>query len=327
MNIYIYSIKTKNNSSFGNHLCNIIISLYIYYINKNVKIYFIDNDFKYKIGITLFDILPNIKEFINIIPSWEEFNKKNIKTNIIRCSKINNIKSLKFNDKLKNLQIQGISRLYRYIHEIYNNLPKKFQNLLTINQNIINDDILKLKNTEYIAIHIRYGDKLNIISHNQKRFQYILYTPEYYINIINYFISKKKIIYVVTDDNEIVQNFILKKFKNVKNIILLDINWINAYYLLLNSKYLVLSQSTMSWCAFVLNKKLEQAIYIDIPDKILKKYIQQFYDYKINKNTDIILNKRLLVLNKQSKNFNYKRFLLNYNILLIKKMIKHKNNL
>ena len=83
----------------------------------------------------------------------------------------------------------------------------------------------------------------------------------------------------------------------------------------------------MSWCAFFLNKKLEQAIYIDIPDKILKKYIQQFYDYKINKNTDIILNKRLLVLNKQSKNFNYKRFLLNYNILLIKKMIKHKNNL
>ena len=90
--------------------------------------------------------------------------------------------------------------------------------------------ILDLSKTYYSLIHIRYGDKIHIMNKylGTPKFDYFLiYTPQYYIDMINMLLHKnpnKKII-ILSDSFDIINEFIINKvddFKNNPNIILMD---------------------------------------------------------------------------------------------------------
>ena len=88
---------------------------------------------------------------------------------------------------------------YKYLFRIYNELPKDFKECFKINENIIDKNIKKKVNDkDFCAIHIRYGDKLKLSIDKEKniQFKFLIYTPKYYIKMINIFLKKiKKFIY------------------------------------------------------------------------------------------------------------------------------------
>ena len=137
-----------------------------------------------------------------------------------------------------------------------------------------------------------------------------MYTPDYYINMIISLLKKKnnKKIYILTDDIKIVTNFIMKKIKS-NNVILLDIPFFESFYILSKARYIVLSISSFSILATLINKKLKTAYYLERPSDISKYAIGEENIIKNNDKIKIIDNKK---------------YILNYNFKLMLKMIKSK---
>ena len=71
---------------------------------------------------------------------------------------------------------------------MYSTFSEKDKNIfLNFNEDIITDKrVFDYKKLDYTILHIRYGDKLhytkNNIKDNKNINEYLLYTPEYYIN-------------------------------------------------------------------------------------------------------------------------------------------------
>ena len=180
------------------------------------------------------------------------------------------------------------------------------------NINTILNNITKI---DYVAIHIRYGDKFYMLLKdiNKPSFDdFLIYTPEYYIDMIKKYLNMNmnmKII-ILTDSIQLVKEFIinnneLKKHENYKNIILLDTHWITSFYLLLHAKEIVMSCSTFSMCVSYFNENAKCHIVLyhdDQYDKIKKNHMAEEYaiapnwiishnkEYVLNYNKDVLLS-------------------------------------
>lgn len=190
---------------------------------------------------------------------------------------------------------------------MYNKLSNKYKNYLKININLIDKNIISYSKTKYATIHIRYGDKIKLSIENQNKIIYPLYTPQYYYNQI---IKIKKLnlpIIILTDSINIVNKFIIKYYnlENDKDIFIPDINFLNSFYILKNSSYTVLSHSTFSYAAFLLQN-----------DHLNKTYIfcltNKYYSLKFKLLDFLISNKWVIIDND--------KYILNYNKKLLKKM-------
>ena len=179
-----------------------------------------------------------------------------------------------------------------------------------------------IKKLDYVAIHIRYGDKFyNLLRDiNKPSFDdFLIYTPEYYIDMIKKYLNMNinmnmnmKII-ILTDSIKLVKEFIMnnidiknyKKNNNYDNIILLDTNWLSSFYILLHAKEIVMSCSTFSMCASYFNENAKCHIVLyhdDINNNIKKNHMAEEYaiapnwiishdkKYVLNYNKDVLLS-------------------------------------
>jgi hypothetical protein len=322
-NIYILNVI-----GLGNKIYDLIIGLYLKQL-YNYNIYFRD----YKTDHTkindydLETIFVKLNKYVNIInKEYAKYIKRlNLKIygNNIFFTNLDNFKKYFENDLLDAKFILNTFSSYSIIFHIYNELLDKYKKIFIINKSLINKNILKLSNEDYAVIHIRYGDKLKCGLDTTKIF-YGIYTPEYYYNKILYLKRKDTPIYILTDSNMVVKKFILDKYSlfNDNMIKLLNISLIDSFYLMINSSYLIMSLSTLSYSSILLgkyNKNKENILCLpsskkniklipDLPDtnKIYKIFNSKYllnYNKKLNLEMLDYYNKT----NGISNNFYYKR--------------------
>tara|TARA_B100000780_G_scaffold276484_2_gene245152 strand:+ start:23964 stop:24902 length:939 start_codon:yes stop_codon:yes gene_type:complete len=256
---------------FGNKIFDIISILYLinrYSIN-NCKIYVGIKESKHnkKSDPKIYDIFPGFKEQpqLQFIKPYQYYKIKNDhKTQILDVSKIKKLSDL---PNLLNgtYDINKKHYMYRFITEMYSEIKEtKFKNIFDINKQLITNEIINFAKSEYVCVHIRYGDKLEI-AFKKKTTTFIIYKPEYYIELIKFFLKNTSLpIYILTDSNNVVGEFILPFVKNPR-VQLLKVSYWDSFYLLKNSTYSVLSFSTFGLLASMFNKKLKQSIILKRP--------------------------------------------------------------
>ena len=185
-----------------------------------------------------------------------------------------------------------ITNNYKLVYEIYSSLSQKDKDIfLNFNKNILSDKFTldSIMYKPYSIAHIRYGDKLNYLKYyinkpdvdittllNAKKGessnidQFLLYTPEYYIDKINELLettNENMNVYIITDSVNIVKQFIMNNpsIKNNSRIVLLDkMTWWDSFYLLYYASNIILSDSTFAFAGAYFNKrraKCEMVIY------------------------------------------------------------------
>jgi hypothetical protein len=300
-NIYIY-----NYVGLGNKIYDLIISLYLKQL-YNCTIYFRDNKtwLTKKNDNNIDIIFVNIKKYVNIIRE-----KKNLKIYPEnykignQFKKLNDFKNYFENNLFDTDLILNTFICYKIIFDIFNNLLDEYKKIFIINKKLLDKNIIKIAKLDYAIIHIRYGDKLNEINNTNKNIITGLYTPEYYYDQILEIKKHKIPIFILTDSNMLVKKFILDKYllNNDKTINILDISLIDSFYLMINSSYLILSFSTLSYASIFLafdkkNKtnilclpslEKQRKTLLDIPDT---KKITKFFDskYLLNYNKKLLL--------------------------------------
>ena len=317
VNLYI-----PTEAGFGNKIFNIIICLYI--LNKIHTKQYIKLVVVIQEGVhnkssdpTIDNIFPKLKNYLTFTPenklpkdfsvrSWTKNNKKIYYSNL-NDNNFNGLKKM-INQNVKHILIVSLHRLYPLVYNAFNSFSKQIKNSFEINTKIISNNILNICKTKrnFVTIHIRYGDKLKIASNNEENNHTLfpIYTPLFYIQMIKAFNKTKTPIYIITDTEIIVKNHIINKLTNneKKNITYLDVPYWDAFYLLKNSPYCVLSFSTFSLLSTMLNKRSNANIIVSrwegnnkyLPEESLidklpnmfilknKKYILN-YDRKLSK--------------------------------------------
>ena len=162
-----------------------------------------------------------------------------------------------------------------------------------------------------MLVHIRYGDKLNISHKSYYKndqdniFKHLIYKPEYYIKMIKKLKKYNKKIFIISDDNIIVKKFILSKI-NYNNVHLLDISFLDSFYLLTKAKYIILSISTFSFLGMLINLNLKKAFYLKRQKELNNNMTPEEMHFNSNK----------------IKIYENKKYILNYDKKLMFNMIK-----
>ena len=299
-----YNILIRN--GFGNKVFETIIGLYIK-DKRNVKLNGILKESKHK-SDEIFDIFPKLKEHMKVI-IYDKEKESEKDYYLLNCK--GDYKSLyleQINTK-QDILINKNYSCYAHIFKMYNQFPKNLKDVYQINKNVISNQVINKCKGNYVAIHIRYGDKLISSNDKGRQHKFLLYSPEFYITTIKKFIKQKKKVYVLTDDNVIVNKFIIDKLHN-KNVELLDLNWKDSFYVLSNCTELVLSMSTFSFLAALINNKLKKTYYVPRP-------------YQISRFT---YPEERAISQKWIKIYN-KKYILNFDLKKIRTMLKYKENL
>ena len=281
-------IFIKNNAGFGNKVFDLIFAIYLYNLyNKNTKnickIHYVlvkSTHDKYN-DPTINTIFLKTKSKINFITE-SHYKKINNKDKIVV---LQDLKNLSLFPKYENLShYTEFSNNFKLVYEMYKTFSKQDKDSFTMNKNILTDkDTLNnITSQHYSLVHIRYGDKLYYLSKiinkpdiNIKTLldkennnnpnpidQFILYTPDYYIDKINELLEstpKNMSIYIITDSVSIVKKFIMShtNFNTNSRIVLLDtMTWWDSFYLLYYASNIILSSSTFCFAGSYFNKKM-----------------------------------------------------------------------
>ena len=225
------------------------------------------------------------KSKINFI---NERQYQNVKKNpYIKINKLYNdnpkLQNLKSFPKYEELSLYNkIDNNFKLVYEMYKTFSQKDKDIfININKNILSDKnkLYKIISQPYSLVHIRYGDKLHYLNkiitkpdidiktlvsknyNNNPIDQFILYTPEYYIDKINELLEKTPNhmnIYIISDSVNIVKQFIMNisSINDNSRIILLDkMTWWDSFYLLYYASNIILSNSTFCFAGAYFNKK------------------------------------------------------------------------
>lgn len=302
-------------SGLGNKIFNLIICVYLKQkYNWNIS---------YSVVYNPHDLLSNVNE-TNI------FQKLHKTINFIDWSEGKILKETgeykKFNKDFVAKDLENIEEYFNFSDKIHLNCPIFYihiekmylqindKSLFEINNNLINNDILEITNNRYCAVNIRYGDKLLLANnYKQDKMFYPIYTPKYYADQI---IKARKIglnVFIFTDSEKIVNEFIIKKygFDRDNKIFLFNISPLESLYLMIHSKYLIMSHSTFSFCAYLFGNNF---------DKIIFATFDNNESYKI---ADNIISDKWTIINN-------KKYILNFDHVVLKQMIyfyyKHVRN-
>jgi hypothetical protein len=312
-------------AGFGNKIFDVIIGLYLK-INLGYTIYYVDTvtshikssdpkikDIFQKISNEFIFISDEEGDYIQYILNYKLYNPQNI----------NNLKELKNYFAQNKLKLRTTA-LYHLVFDMYKTFDSETKKIFDINQNLILDDILSYSKTNYAIIHIRYGDKLNLaidkdnlINKNNinisKGFTFItfpIYTPKYYYDQILQIKKLKIPIVILTDSIKVVKHFIINKYNldNDPDIFIPDINFINSFYLMLYSNFIIMSHSTFSYSAYLLSTNIKEKEHIYVycyTNVFLKKYktadLIISNDWKLIDNKKYILNFDQELVNQMNK--------------------------
>ena len=299
------------NTGFGNKVNDVFISLFIK-DKYGYDVYFVLNQSKHnKLNDPkVSEVFPLLKNEIHFIKN-DNLNKYKVQIELQP--------DLKELPNLLNYNTISLNtwKLYPSIQYIYKNISHKYNNLFSFNMSIIKNNSFKnyILNDTYGVIHIRYGDKLRYgcKSLSKNIYQYLLNTPEYYYQQINYLksINSDMPIFILTDSFPLVKKFIIEHYhlENDKKIIFTDIPFVYSYFLLLNTSYFVLSNSTFAYTAYMLSTKYKLAIFSSLPLNECKR---------IGVSDPFILDS-----NKKNIMIYDKKYILNYNQKLLYKMYNY----
>lgn len=298
----------------GNKLLNVITLLYIKQ-EFNCNIYLgIKRSIHNKNHTSFDDVFYKLKDNIQFKDEkviTQLLDKYPSKINVINGKNVKKIQNIKYMLK-ENNTITNIHKLWKFIGHYIKTI--KYNDYLNINPKYLP----KMKNNKYCCIHIRYGDKLcylkktpllkDLDCQSCTENTYILYTPEYYIDMINKYSQKNIPIIIVTDTPELVNNEILNNITNKNNIFLSKFNQYVDLYIMMNAYYLILSHSTLSFVAGYFNKY--NNIYLVERSKNNKNY--GWGNNAINENWNIIYdNKYILNYNDKKKTYIFNKYILN----------------
>ena len=316
--LYNKFILIQMYTGFGNKLFNCIIGLYLKY-KFNYNIYYVNTISAHETNFDpkITDVFIKLRDEFNIISDEEGDYIQvllNYKKNYILTDKLNNLPNYFKKDKI----ILIATSLYNLVYKMYDTFTPEQKKIFTINEKLLSPDIISYSKTKYATIHIRYGDKLYIgikkdDSNNFIKFP--IYTPEYYYEQIKLIKKLNLPIIILTDSYQVVKHFILEKYNlvNDPDIYFPNINFIDAFYLLEYSSYIVMSHSTFSYSAYLLSKdnfKNNKRIYtFCTTEEFFTKY----------KPADLFISKEWTIY----KNKNY---ILNFNQTKIKEMFEYNKN-
>jgi hypothetical protein len=292
-NTLIKHIYIKNDAGFGNKVFDLIFAIYLYNLyNKNnnkciINYVLIKSLHEKNNDPKLYNIFSKSKTKINFITEnqYKFINNKHklllLSQNMQDMKYILNIKKLPKYEDLS--QYNEIINNFKLVYQMYKTFSQDDKDIFTMNTKILtNKSILnKIISKPYSLVHIRYGDKLYYLSKiinkpdidistllnkenkNNHLDQFILYTPEYYIDKINELLEttpNNMNIYIITDSANIVKEFIMnnstQSFMTNPRVVLLDtITWWDSFYLLYYASNIILSSSTFCFTGAYFNKK------------------------------------------------------------------------
>ena len=160
----------------------------------------------------------------------------------------------------------------KWFTDIYFTKLKSFiKSYLTINP-IYKPLLQKYDTKSGIAIHYRLGDKIEMNLQHPK-IMYVVMKPEYFIDNCKKMLQEKPgPIYIFSDSHYLVKCIL----KELKEAIYVNIGYIETFYLLTKFKRLIISESTLSIGAALLNKSAKQIVvpnyYIDVTTLSIKKH-------------------------------------------------------
>jgi hypothetical protein len=318
-------ILIQSYTGFGNKVFDCIIGMYLK-INFGYTIYYVNTT---SIHTKLND--PDIQEiflklnnqFIFIENNEGDYLKYYLKyrnefPKIYKLHELNNYFTTKLNKDFIN-QIQLLTPgLYNLVYKIYDTFDNKTKKIFEINTNLINPNIKSYSGTKYATIHIRYGDKLNLAikkkEYDNEFYKFPIYTPEYYYDQIKIIKKLGLPIVILTDSYSVVKHFILEKYNlnSDPDIFMPDVPFIDSFYLLEYSSYIVMSHSTFSYAAYLLSKDY----WKNKPRVYTFCMIDEFFT--IQKPHDLFIGKEWTI-------YNDKKYILNFNQELVKNMNKFYN--
>ena len=318
--IYIY-----NNNSFGDKIFNLIYGIYLYNLYKGqCKInYVIDNSKYTKEDETYLDIIfPDSKTKINFIKydQLSTYNKSLI--NKILSTNSHTYNTLREFPKYEYLKdINHFNDCFQLTYKMYETFEKSdidiFQN---INKSLITDEkVLLYQNLDYAILDIRYDNKLicNIDKNYKIKVQddkFILYTPQYYTDMMRLLDYNIDII-IITDSKELVIEYILRTYYHKNRFIFIDANYINSFFLFYNAKKIVMSNTTFSIAGAYFNMSNVNNVTTNINTKNI------YYLLYRDKNSKHSLPEEKAIPDTWNIE-SYKKYILNYDILLITDMCK-----
>lgn len=301
------------NRGFGNKIFNLLVGFYICYINKCDKVFINIQKSQHdsEKDPSIFDIFPDVSKFCKLINN-EEIDRlwKNYKNVEYLCENTKSINDFEINEPFDIIFVGKKTYFcYQYVYDIFSRLPHEVKEIFIPNKNIISEQVLNLAKQNLAMVHIRYGDKINLsLKHNNKeQFFFLLNTPSFYIEIIQKLLQKGCKVYIVSDDNNIVNHYIINKINN-DNVKLLNIPWWESFYLLSNSKYNIISHSSFSIFATMINKNIKKVYVVDKPSN---------YDTNVSDETKLITKTDWVKINNQ-------KYILNYDRQLMKNMLKYR---
>ena len=291
-------ILIQQYTGLGNKIFDCIIGIYLKY-NYDYNIYYVNTITKHtkENDPDITEIFQGLKnEFILISDNEGDYIKFLLNNNKKKFN--NNISLSNLHQELNKDQLFIYPpTLYYMVNKMYNSFNDTMKSIFIINKNLIDPEIIKLSDKTYAVIHIRYGDKLSYSlkldepNNFNKNPVYIIYTPKFYYNQIKEIKKLNIPIIILSDSNEIVKHFILEKYNLINDpiISLINTSTINSFWLLYNSSYLTLNESTFSCSARLLsdniiNKKIYRPpIFNELSIRKKKKYVLNFNQKKIKK--------------------------------------------
>ena len=252
-----------NGDGFGNKVFDLIRGVYLYNLyGGRCVVNYIPYMSKHEAAgdPTIGEIFPNVGEKINLM---QHLSYKHLVENKTHFDKLCGFKTL--ND-LPEYSALGpytkICVLFNLTFEMYKTFNAEDRRLFTINKNMIQDKhniLMRIHHMQYAAIHIRYGDKLKYCAESDEK-TFLVYTPQYYVDMIKHLrqmgLNTKMPVYIVTDSNKVVDEFILKKhFKDDPFVELIQTQWLDAFYVISHASIIVMSCSTFCFAAAYFNSK------------------------------------------------------------------------
>jgi len=298
-------------AGFGNYIFDLIIAYYFKkYVNKKVYVVEYCKNFHHEGKIEwLHVIFPLLKDDIHFITKEESIVLR--KENEIKGMKEKEMQKMKNNlqKNIKNYSIQIFTcRYYPWVYNMFSSFHEDDKNKFMIDSIFLNEKYQDILKEDFTGIHIRYGDKLfygiNKKNHIGNSFMsFPIYTPEYYHEQIKKMIEKNpnEKIYLFTDSVSIVQKYLYEKFEYEKypNIQIMDIPFLDTFYILIYAKKFIMSHSTFSYAIYLLRKRKEQECIICTIKDLYKIY--KSYDCFIHPKWNVIHGKQYILNFQQEK--------------------------
>ena len=346
----IKHVYVKNGDGFGNKVYDLIFAVYLYNLynkyNNKCNIYYVLLDSKHesKGDPKIFNIFQDSKKKI-IFLTYKEYTEiqqqKTFKIHKL-YDYINTLDDIPKYDDLH--EYTKFNDCFQLVYEMYSTFDKEDKNIFyNFNENIITDKrVFNIKKIDYTLIHIRYGDKLNATKDNiNKKInninKYLMYTPDYYIDMMNKHCDFQKfvsLLVIITDSPDIIKHYIVNRYEYKINFIIFNSEWFNTYYLFYYAKVIILASSTFSISGALFNKISTNILLVDdnfinknsSPE--LKNLPNNWITYNNNDNENYILNYNKNLILKMSKfNIFFKRRMSYQNTLIYKQNLKSVSNI